>query len=183
MRVFSPAERFAAAEMARADLYFCSRWMFQQRKGYAWQRARQHKLICDALMRVFRGECKRLIINVPPRYSKTELAVTNFIAWAMGQVPDAEFIHTSYSAALAVNNSVGIRTLVQHEAYREIFPKLVLANEAGNHWKTTAGGVMYAIRRPDPWPNTFGFHEFFHAATVLAAICHHVAIWLALFPG
>ena len=47
----------------------------------------------------------------------------------------------------------------------------------------TAGGVMYALRRPDPWPSTFGFHEFFHAATVLAAICHHVAIWLALFPG
>jgi hemolysin III len=47
----------------------------------------------------------------------------------------------------------------------------------------TVGGVMYAIRRPDPWPDTFGYHEFFHAATVLAAICHHVAIWLALFPG
>ena len=47
----------------------------------------------------------------------------------------------------------------------------------------TVGGVMYALRRPDPWPNTFGFHEFFHAATVLAAICHHVAIWLALFAG
>jgi hemolysin III len=45
----------------------------------------------------------------------------------------------------------------------------------------TAGGVMYALRRPDPWPRTFGYHEFFHAATVLAAICHHVAIWLALF--
>jgi hemolysin III len=47
----------------------------------------------------------------------------------------------------------------------------------------TVGGVMYALRRPDPWPTTFGYHEFFHAATVLAAICHHVAIWLALFSG
>jgi hemolysin III len=47
----------------------------------------------------------------------------------------------------------------------------------------TVGGIMYALRRPDPWPHTFGYHEFFHAATVLAAICHHVAIWLALFPG
>ena len=47
----------------------------------------------------------------------------------------------------------------------------------------TVGAVMYALRRPDPWPATFGYHEFFHAATVLAAICHHVAIWLALFPG
>jgi hemolysin III len=47
----------------------------------------------------------------------------------------------------------------------------------------TVGAVIYALRRPDPWPATFGFHEFFHAATVLAAICHHVAIWLVLFAG
>lgn len=45
----------------------------------------------------------------------------------------------------------------------------------------TVGAVFYATRRPDPWPATFGYHEFFHAATVLAAICHHVAIWLILF--
>jgi hemolysin III len=47
----------------------------------------------------------------------------------------------------------------------------------------TVGGVIYALRWPNPWPNTFGYHEFFHAATVLAAICHHVAIWLTLFPA
>jgi hemolysin III len=45
----------------------------------------------------------------------------------------------------------------------------------------TVGAVFYAVRRPNPWPATFGYHEFFHAATVLAAICHHVAIWLVLF--
>lgn len=45
----------------------------------------------------------------------------------------------------------------------------------------TVGAVFYATRWPNPWPRTFGFHEFFHAATVLAAICHHVAIWLILF--
>ncbi|MEU9820384.1 hemolysin III family protein [Pseudonocardia alni] len=44
----------------------------------------------------------------------------------------------------------------------------------------TVGAVMYALRRPDPWPATFGYHEFFHAATVLAWTCHHVAIWLVL---
>jgi hemolysin III len=47
----------------------------------------------------------------------------------------------------------------------------------------SVGAMFYATRWPNPWPATFGFHEFFHAATVLAAICHHVAIWLALFPG
>lgn len=43
------------------------------------------------------------------------------------------------------------------------------------------GAIFYATRWPNPWPRTFGFHEFFHAATVVAAICHHVAIWLLLF--
>lgn len=45
----------------------------------------------------------------------------------------------------------------------------------------TVGALFYALRKPDPWPTVFGYHEFFHAATVLAAICHHVAIWLVLF--
>lgn len=44
----------------------------------------------------------------------------------------------------------------------------------------TAGALCYALRRPDPWPHTFGYHEFFHAATVLAALCHYVAIWFVL---
>ncbi len=45
------------------------------------------------------------------------------------------------------------------------------------------GAVFYALRRPVGWPATFGFHEFFHAATVIAAACHHVAIWLVLYAG
>ncbi|MCP2300533.1 hemolysin III [Actinokineospora globicatena] len=46
----------------------------------------------------------------------------------------------------------------------------------------TVGAVFYATKWPNPWPGTFGHHEFFHAATVLAAICHYVAIWLAIYP-
>ena len=134
----------AARLEAYGSLYMFTRWLFYQRRGYIWQRARHHALICDALERVFNGETKRLIINIPPRYSKTEIAVVNFIAWAMGRVPDCEFIHASYSATLAVNNSVQIRNLVQHEEYRAIFPNVELASESSHHWKTTAGGVMYA---------------------------------------
>jgi len=43
------------------------------------------------------------------------------------------------------------------------------------------GGITYGIRWPNPWPSTFGFHEVFHAATVLAALCHYIAIWLAIY--
>ncbi len=43
------------------------------------------------------------------------------------------------------------------------------------------GGLAYGIRRPDPWPRSFGYHEVFHTATVLAALCHYVAIWLTIY--
>jgi hemolysin III len=45
----------------------------------------------------------------------------------------------------------------------------------------TVGAVFYALRRPNPWPSVFGHHEFFHACTLIAAICHQVAVYFALF--
>lgn len=144
---FNTADELAAIGWAREELYEFSRWMFWKRRGYLWLKAEQHVVICDALMRVFRGECKRLIINVPPRYSKTEIAVVNFIAWALGKVPDAEFIHTSYSGRLAGNNAWQARELVLHEEYRRIFPDTQLRTDssAKDEWRTTAGGCVYAV--------------------------------------
>jgi hemolysin III len=43
------------------------------------------------------------------------------------------------------------------------------------------GAVFYALRWPDPWPKTFGYHEFFHACTAVAAICQYIAMWFAVF--
>ncbi|MEU7973178.1 hemolysin III family protein [Micromonospora sp. NPDC049089] len=45
----------------------------------------------------------------------------------------------------------------------------------------SVGAIFYALRRPNPWPTVFGHHEFFHACTLLAALCHHIAIYFALF--
>jgi hemolysin III len=45
----------------------------------------------------------------------------------------------------------------------------------------TVGAVFYALRRPNPWPTVFGHHEFFHACTLVAAICHHIALYFALY--
>ena len=45
----------------------------------------------------------------------------------------------------------------------------------------TAGGIVYALRRPDPRPLVFGFHEVFHLCPVVAATCHMVAVWLAVY--
>jgi hemolysin III len=45
----------------------------------------------------------------------------------------------------------------------------------------SVGAFFYALRRPNPWPTVFGHHEFFHACTLVAAICHHIAVYFALF--
>jgi hemolysin III len=45
----------------------------------------------------------------------------------------------------------------------------------------SVGAVLYATKWPNPWPATFGHHEFFHAATVIAALCHYIAVWLVVF--
>ena len=130
---------------ARTDFYAFTRWMFRQQRGYAWQHARHHQIICDALTRVHQGEIKRLIVNVPPRYSKTVL-LNNFIAWTLGHAPDSEFILTSYSAQLATNNSWQIREMVQQPEYHAIFGGVHLRGDsaAKHEWRTTAGGIVYA---------------------------------------
>jgi predicted phage terminase large subunit-like protein len=142
----SPAKLAAVRLRVRENLYFFARYMFLARRGFKWRRNWHHEAICEALMRVAKGEVKRLIINVPPRYSKTELAVCNFIAWTLGFAPDAEFIHASYSARLATHNSMQARGLVQSEAYLRLFPKVKLSAEAKarSDWRTTAGGIVYA---------------------------------------
>ncbi len=143
----TPEERFVAAELARANLYDYARWMFLNRRGYKWQRAAHHRIVCQALERVYLGQSKRVIINIPPRYSKTELAVVNFTSWALGRHPDSEFIITGYSGKLASTNSWQCRELVLHEAYQELFPHIRLRTDstARNEWRTTQGGCVYAV--------------------------------------
>ncbi|MGB8408936.1 MAG: phage terminase large subunit [Gallionella sp.] len=144
---FSEIQLQAGSDAAREDFYTFCRWMFLHQRGYLWMKAEHHAIICKALMRVYRGECKRLIINIPPRYSKTQLAIIDFMAWTLGRHPDAEFIHTSYSGRLASGNSWQTRELVLHEAYRRIFPAVQLRedSQAKDEWRTTAGGVVYAV--------------------------------------
>jgi len=56
---------------------------------------------------------------------------------------------------------------------------LVLLSVGGAAY--SVGAISYAARRPNPWPQVFGHHEIFHAWTLVAAICHHVAVYFALF--
>ena len=140
--MLSTAERVEC----KTDLLAFTKASFAAINGSEFIENWHHVRICEALERVVIGDIRRLIINMPPRYSKTELAVINFIAWSMGIFPDSEFIHASYSKRLATNNTWRARAVVESEIYREIFGKLSLREDskAKDEWKTTNGGVVYA---------------------------------------
>ena len=130
----------------RTDLLTFTRTIFQARKGTDIKRNWHQDAICNALERVVIGDCKRLIINVPPRSGKTELAVINFIAWCMGNFPDSEFIHASYSKRLATANAYAVRAIMQHERYLEVFGHTSMSGDsrAKDEFRTAQGGIVYA---------------------------------------
>ncbi len=100
--------------------------------------------ICKALVRVIKGETNRLIINVPPRYGKTELVI-HFIAWALAQYADSNFLYVSYSLGLAKKQTKTIRQIMALNEYRDIFG-VGLSDEtsAQGNFETTVGGTVYA---------------------------------------
>lgn len=130
----------------RSDLLEFTRTMFRARRGADMKPNWHQEVICGALERVLMGKCPRLIINISPRSGKTELAVVSFIAWATGIYPDSEWIHASYSKRLATNNAYGVREVMRHEVYQEIFPWVKIRDDssAKDEFRTEQGGVVYA---------------------------------------
>lgn len=130
----------------RTDLLTFTKTMFKARKGFDLIDNWHQEAICNALERVVIGQCNRLIINIPPRAGKTEIAVINFIAWCMGNWPDSEFIHPSYSGRLATNNTFNVRSVMQHEDFAKIFGAPVFRHDsnAKNEFRTEQGGIVYA---------------------------------------
>lgn len=100
------------------SLLFYTRFFFKTQYKRKFVVGEHHEIICDALERVLRGELKRLIINVAPRYGKTELAVKSFISHGLALNPSAKFIHLSYADNLALDNSESIKDLIQSDDYR-----------------------------------------------------------------
>lgn len=132
-------------ESLESSLYF-TRWSFRKIKGERFIVNDHHRIICDALDKVYSGEIKRLIINIAPRYTKTELGVKTFIKKGLAHNSKAKFIHLSYSDDLALDNSNEVRENVKHEAFQELFPRVILnrTTDSKKKWYTTDGGGVYA---------------------------------------
>ena len=108
---------------------------------------RHHKRMARAFERVASGECKRLIINMPPRHTKSEFASYLLPAWFLGRFPNKKIIQTSHTAELAVGFGRKVRNLVDSEPYKDIFPgtSLQVDSKAAGRWNTNMGGEYFAI--------------------------------------
>lgn len=144
--ITDPAVLKVAKFKVLASLLFYTRYFFKKRESRKYVIGQHHRIISDALDRVYRGDCKKLIINIAPRYGKTELAVKNFIAKGLALNPSARFIHLSYSDDLALDNSEAVKDMVTSEEYQELFPEVEIKKDskAKKKWYTTKGGGVYA---------------------------------------
>jgi predicted phage terminase large subunit-like protein len=108
---------------------------------------RHHKIMAAAFERVAKGELKRLIINMPPRHTKSEFASYLLPAWFLGRFPHKKVIQTSHTAELAVGFGRKVRNLVDSDVYSNIFPNLSLQvdSKAAGRWNTSKGGDYFAI--------------------------------------
>lgn len=108
---------------------------------------RHHAKMADAFERVARGELKRLIINMPPRHTKSEFASYLLPAWFLGKFPQKKIIQCSHTGELAVGFGRKVRNLVDTETYHRLFPDLALAadSKAAGRWNTSKGGDYFAI--------------------------------------
>jgi len=108
---------------------------------------RHHARMAAAFERVANGEIKRLIVNMPPRHTKSEFASYLLPAWFLGKFPHKKVIQTSHTAELAVGFGRKVRNLVDSEAYKRIFPAVELQTDskAAGRWNTNFGGDYFAI--------------------------------------
>lgn len=108
---------------------------------------RHHQRMADAFERVANGTCKRLIINMPPRHTKSEFASYLLPAWFLGKFPNKKVIQCSNTGELAVGFGRKVRNLVDSDVYHEIFPELTLQadSKAAGRWNTSKGGDYFAI--------------------------------------
>ena len=105
-----------------------------------------HSRMAAAFKRIATGESKRLIVNMPPRHTKSEFSSYLLPAWLIGRRPKLKIIQTTHTAELAVRFGRKVRNLMDTDEYKQIFPKVQLRadSKAAGRWETGNGGEYFA---------------------------------------
>jgi predicted phage terminase large subunit-like protein len=144
-----PAERAKVKlllEMDRVERCKESFVFFAKQMWPIFISGKHHSIMADAFERVARGDLKRLIINMPPRHTKSEFASYLLPSWFLGKYPEKKIIQTAHTAELAVGFGRKVRNLVSSDEYRKVFDTVLSSDsKAAGRWNTDAGGDYFAI--------------------------------------
>lgn len=145
MDLNNPIDKSLLKIYLESNLLNFTRYIYKESNRRNFIIAPHFVMIADKLMDVINGKCKRLIVNIPPRYGKTELAVKNFIAYGLCINPSSKFIHLSYSDDLALDNSSQAKEYVESDAF-QVFWQMTLKKDAQGKkkWFNESGGGVYA---------------------------------------
>jgi predicted phage terminase large subunit-like protein len=126
--------------LAKQGLIAFTEYTFPQ-----YRTAEHHRLIAEKLEAVERGEIDRLLICMPPRHGKSELATKRFPAYALGRDPARQVIQASYNSDLATDFGRQVRNIVATQRYQNVFgTELAPDSKAANRWNTSGGGAYVA---------------------------------------
>jgi predicted phage terminase large subunit-like protein len=136
-------QRLLRHMLLQSQLAF-TRYFLKKRDGHKFILSDHHRIMARTLDQVIAGNIKRLIINVPPGYTKTEMAVINFISRGLAINPKSKFIHISYSDNLALLNSGLIKELCTSKEYTSLYPTTLKkdSQSKGAWYNIHNGGVM-----------------------------------------
>lgn len=111
--------------------------------------AKHHEVICAALEEVEAGRIQRLIITMPPRHGKSELASRRFPAWFLGKDPYRHMIFATYNDEFASDFGRHVRDTMKSDVFKQAFPlcKLKAGSQASDRISTEEGGIAVFVGR------------------------------------
>jgi predicted phage terminase large subunit-like protein len=136
----------ALLEMDRVERCKESFLFFAKQMWPVFISGKHHQIMADAFERVANGTLKRLIINMPPRHTKSEFASFLLPSWFLGKFPEKKIIQTAHTAELSTGFGRKVRNLVSSDIYAKVFDtKLSTDSKAAGRWNTNKGGDYFAI--------------------------------------
>ena len=134
-------------ELEKRDIYQQNFIDFVKHVWPAFIEGKHHKTYAEKLQNVADGKSTRLIVNMPPRHTKSEFASYLFPSWLMGRKPTSKIIQATHTSELAVGFGRKVKNLIDSPEFSDIFPGVSLATDAkaSGRWSTNKGGEYYAV--------------------------------------
>jgi predicted phage terminase large subunit-like protein len=135
------AKRLEQAEAARSHFMDFTKTVWPE-----FINGRHHRIMAEKFDRIADGSLKRLIVNMPPRHTKSEFSSYLLPAWLMGRKPTLKIMQTTHTAELAFRFGRKVRNLMNSQEYKAVFEGVELRadSQAAGRWETSKGGEYFA---------------------------------------